>query len=274
MNENAHTRVRRRRIGVEALLAALLAVAMWFAWKPAELNEPGEAPETGTEGKGRVADFVRQQSTEVPKPTVMRPEPFTPEPTAPPPPAVPVVEEQATPKARFMGFVLDAEGRPVTTEVLLFSPDGQFTVTTSAGTFDHEVSVGTFQVTAQYRRGLVLERTAPVTVTFRAGQSTRQDFVLPIQPPAGTLGIDLALHSDYGEVVHVAPGSAAAAAGIQVGAVIIEVDGTPISRMDANQLQARLAPASGQTVALLLVVQTERGFEEFPLSLTARPLPR
>jgi hypothetical protein len=87
----------------------------------------------------------------------------------------------------------------------------------------------------------------------------------PPRPPPGSVGVMLETAGTQVIVSELLPGSPAASAGVQVGDVVLEVDGTPVTALgDAFR---RLPGAPGSTV----VIKVRRGGAEQTLSVTRAP---
>jgi carboxyl-terminal processing protease len=99
-----------------------------------------------------------------------------------------------------------------------------------------------------------------------------EDLRLPDPGPAET-GIKVVKRGIYAHVIHVRPGSPAAAAGIQFGEAIRRLDGESIGPMSAWTLERRLKGSDGSTLAITRFVNSTGDVKTVTLNRVILPAP-
>ena len=99
-----------------------------------------------------------------------------------------------------------------------------------------------------------------------------EDLRLPDPGPAD-VGIRLIKRGIYAHVIHVLPGSPAAAAGIQVGEAIRRIDGESIGPLSAWTLERRLRGPEGSAISLTRFVNSTGDVKTVSLNRTVLPVP-
>ena len=172
--------------------------------------------------------------------------------------------------ARIKGRLVDAQGQPVTLEMVVFSPEGRFTLNAVNGLFETDAPPGALRIIGQYRDGLRIAQTAPVSVEAVAGQTVEVALVVPVNEPTGTPGFRFNPDAEFLEITVVEPGGAAAEAGMAPGDAVIEIGGVAVKDIDPATFAELLNGPPGTFVAVTVVAETAEGMREFPLQLERR----
>ncbi len=180
------------------------------------------------------------------------------------------VSEPRPPAARIKGRLVDAQGQPITLDMVVFSPEGRFTLNAVNGLFETDAPPGSLRIIGQYRDGVRIAQTEPVSVQVVAGQTVEVALVVPVNEPTGTPGFRFNPDAEFLEITVVEPGSAAAEAGMAPGDAIIEIGGMAVKDIDPASFAERLNGPPGSFVAVTVVAETTAGLKEFPLQLERR----
>ena len=68
-------------------------------------------------------------------------------------------------------------------------------------------------------------------------------------------------------MVEVLPGSSAQEIGLQIGDIIVEIDGVPVQSLTNQELGRRLQGRARTAVEMVMIVESEAGLVEVPLQL-------
>lgn len=173
-------------------------------------------------------------------------------------------------KAHIKGRLVDAQGQPITLDMVVFSPEGRFTLNAINGLFETEAPPGALRIIGQYRDGVRIAQTPPVSVQAVAGETVEVALVVPVNEPSGTPGFRYNPDAEFLEITVVEPGSAAAEAGMAPGDAIIEIGGVAIKDIDPATFAELLNGPPGSLVSVTVVAETAEGMKEFPLQLERR----
>ncbi len=239
---------RARQIGVLvalALLMGLLAVQALRVDTAGPVDRPSAAPPTVPE----VAVW-RPSRVEAPPPVPAARPAERPSVPATPPPG----PEEAIPPglARVVLEIVDARGARVPLAELSFSGDcgrGRRTVTEGEG--DLDLSPGACSFQAWRADGALAARSPVVDVVLAEGAPSSVRLVLP-SARTGGLGVQIREHDEGIVVVRVLPGSPAAAAGLEAGDLIVEVDGVPTTSMSDAEFVSRMTGPEGTDVDFVI----------------------
>ena len=238
----------RRRAIVAAVLAAL-GLLLWLAWgHKAPVPNPLVAKRMAPNG---------QPATGLHRPDTFRVTPLTPRhkaPTEPPPHGVPTVVDTGTDEVAEVNVrVVDPRGhggrmRPRCNNVAAEPPE-RVSETTTLWRFT--ANPGACAVQGMRKDGSLPAWTEEVNLDLVAGQSYDVVLELPAERTGG-LGVSFEPVSDGMRVTRVIEGTPAEGLGLQVGDVIIEVDGLPTPALSGVEFQQVLAGPEGTAVRFLV----------------------
>lgn len=256
----------RRKTLLESIgVVLLLAVAANIAWSRFQANRAAPQTPTATPTP-RMRSLVRARDAQE-KTQDTRPAPDTPdsEPSADAPPS---------PQTGFLVVeVREADGSVPTGPVTLVNRELDFVRDVEDGRLVLESVAGpvSFMVVAE-------ERTeGPLTATVRPSAATELVFTLPepepkTEPVLVSAGLELAPDEEFYVVAAVAPGSPAAAAGLQPGDAVLEVGNAPVTELTPEEIALSLLGAPGDRVFLRVVIRNRQDeFEEHHVELVLHP---
>ncbi len=179
----------------------------------------------------------------------------------------PVVVRTATPPVpeptgrsglTIQGLVVNSAGNPeVGVEV---RGCDRLSTTDREGRFTLVVAPGSCVLHALRTDGALHTEGPQVAVSGGAGEATTVLLSLP-EYPQGFAGVFLGIGEGANRVASVAPGSAAAEAGVAAGHLVLAIDGEDVTRLDAETLWARIQGDAGTEVALTLETKGGRVYE-------------
>ena len=258
--------LQRAVIGV-VVLAALAGGVFLGIWLNGRIRKPAPAEAPATEAEAatnasRLAAAI-QKKAESGSRTAPIITPRTADPAA-------AARDARPTMAHIKGRLVDPQGQPITLDMVVFSPEGRFTLNAVNGLFETDAPPGALRIIGQYRDGVRVAQTAPVSVRTVAGQTVEVALVVPVNEPSGTPGFRYNPDAEFLEVTVVDPGSAAAEAGMTPGDAIIEIGGVAIKDIDPATFAELLNGPPGSLVSVTVVAETAEGMKEFPLQLERR----
>ena len=169
--------------------------------------------------------------------------------------------ERAREGLTVQGLVYNGAGNPETGAEVRGCD--RLTTTDAQGRFTLVVSPGDCLLHAVRIDGLWPVEGPQVSVSGGAGGLVSVLLTLP-EYPQGFAGVFLGIGEDARRVASVAPGSRAAAEGVEPGHVVLAIDGADTSQMNAEMLWGRLQGDAGTEVRLVLET---RGGEIYEVAL-------
>ena len=246
-------------------LAGGITLGIWLngRWHKRSVRAKAEIEsDAASAGASRVASVLQKKADAAAK---------NPAPRTQAAPTGGTAEQIEAPKlARIKGKLVDPAGNPVVMDMVVFSPEGRFTVNAVNGVFEAVAPPGTLRIVGQYRDGVRVAQTAAQRVQAVAGETTDVALVVEVNPVVGTPGFRYKPEGEFLEVISVEPGSAAAEAGMAPGDAIIEIGGQAVKDLDPAVFGELLNGPPGSAVAVTVVAETDQGMKEFSLHLERR----
>ncbi|MFO1490319.1 MAG: PDZ domain-containing protein [Kiritimatiellia bacterium] len=260
------SRFQRTVLGVVVLLALAggIALGIWLngRWHKKSVRAKAETESDASAGASRVASVLQKKADAAAKNPAPRPQAVT---------SAGTPEPIEAPKlARIKGKLVDTAGNPIVMDMVVFSPEGRFTVNAVNGVFEAVAPPGALRIVGQYRDGVRVAQTAAQRIEAVAGETTEVALVVEVNPVVGTPGFRYKPEGEFLEVISVEPDSAAAEAGMAPGDAIIEIGGQAVKDLDPAGLGELLNGPPGSSVAVTVVAETDQGMKEFPLQLERR----
>ncbi len=257
---------QRAVVGI-VVLAALAGGVFLGIWLNGRIRKPAPATPPSTEAEtaanaSRLAAAIQKKAE-----TGSRNTPAT---ISRPAETAAAARDTRPTKAHIKGRLVDTQGQPITLDMVVFSPEGRFTLNAVNGLFETDAPPGALRIIGQYRDGVRVAQTAPVSVQAVAGETIEVALVVPVNEPSGTPGFRYNPDAEFLEITVVEPGSAAAEAGMAPGDAIIEIGGVAIKDIDPATLAELLNGPPGSLVSVTVVAETAEGMKEFPLQLERR----
>ncbi len=161
----------------------------------------------------------------------------------------PVMAEAVREGLTVQGLVHNGAGNPETGAEVRGC--GRLTTTDGLGRFSLVVSPGDCLLHAVRVDGMLPVEGPRVPVIGSSGEVVSVLLSLP-EYPQGFAGVFLGIGSDASQVASVAPGSKAAAEGVEPGHVVLAIDGVDVTHMGAEALWGRIQGDAGTVVTLTL----------------------
>ena len=154
---------------------------------------------------------------------------------------------------RIEGVVLGERGRPIPGAKVAYKVDGRDRTARSdeRGRFDIQVTGTKISLRAERKDGLLTVTSPAVEIDGTEGGEWEVDLVLE-EGPQGGLGVSVIKNREGLRIRGVLDDGPGAELGLEIGDIILEVDGTPIGGFSTKKATGMLIGPAGSSVRVLV----------------------
>lgn len=162
--------------------------------------------------------------------------------------------------AQILVRIVYPDGQLTRDTVRVFSPDCYVSNVTRSGELSLLVIAQTCTLRAARRDGALWALSDEVELALEPGGTTEIELVLPRERTGG-LGVQIAQRDEGIEVMAVLPDTPAARAGLEVGDIIVEVDGLPTDALTAQEFIEVMTGPEGTDVDFVIAYEADTGWD-------------